>query len=508
MAYEGGFQQGLANRVEIPSMKDQLTYYDKRMTAEREAQKQRDFVAGQARQKAKQQLIRDTKAEFKSAADPTFKATGIFDIDVLGREMASIAQDQLTTNQYAFDQGLIDQQQYRNFNQNLNTDVAKLEEGMTAAAGFVDAKESLEQQGKGSFINNLKQEIAVNTMKNIKQEAMPDGHVRLVTLQQDGRELSFLPEQMTTMFKAEAGVGDLDAEVDDIVKNAGSYEYILKDKSGKLIKYTEGPGKTTERLKGFWETRVNAMSDYDVIDGLQRVGLVVEDERVRSGDQIVINANNLLEVASDPKKIEEYRDMLQDELALRTNNKLAFMQSTRKGMPTDGSGSGSGKDALVSTAKVLAKDAKDGYGDRLQIVPRDLRGLAATGLTFDDAFIRTALGDIQRTTIQQTGMGPLISGPEAIKNAKIIGANQFIDSGIMQVEFQYDYDIQDPNDPEGDKTITKTNVVKLDYKDLEDINKFRGGFNMPLIESKDFDATRQARVQKSSAPAKRMAKYN
>ena len=508
MAYEGGFQQGMASRVEIPSMKDQLMYYDKRMTVEREAEKTRAEAAAKARQTAKEQLIKETKAEFKSAADPTFKATGIFDVDSLGREVSAIAQDQITLNQYAFDQGKIDGVQYRNFNQNLNTDVKKLEDGIEKASGFVAEKEKLEESGKGSFINDLKQEIAVNVMKNVKYEAKPDGHLSLVTLQQDSREVAFLPEQMENMFNAEAGVGDLSGEVDDIVKNAGSYEYILKDKSGKLIKYTEGPGKSMERLKGFWETRVNQMSDYDIIDGLHRVGMVVEDEMIAGEDQIVINANNLLEIASDPKKIEEYKDILKEKLALETNNKLAFMQGTRKAMPSDpGGDSGIGKDALVSTARVLAKDAKDGYGDRIQIVPRDLRGLQATGLTFDDAFIRTALGDIQNPTIQQTGMGPLISGPEAIKNAKVVGANQFLDSGAMQVEFQYEFDMLDPNDPEG-KMITKTNVVKLDYKDLEDINKFRGGFNLPLIESKDFDSARQGRAQQSSGSVNRMAKYN
>lgn len=508
MAYEGGFQQGMASRVEIPSMKDQLMYYDKRMMAERQAEKQRQFAASEARQKTRQDLIKNTKTEFKSASDPTFKATGIFDVDVMGREIADATQDGLSINQYAFDTGEIDATQYRNYIQNRNGDVAKFEELTNAAAKFPTDVEALEQAGKGSFVNDIKMKIASKMSKNIKREDMPDGHMRFSLMKDDGTEVSFLPEQGVNIFRAEAGVGDLDAEINDIVSNAGSYEYLLKDGSGKLISYTEGPGKTTERLKGFWETRVNGMSDFDVIDGLNRVGLVAEDERLRSGDQIVVN-ENLFEIANDPKKMEELRDKLQTELAQRTNDRLSFMQKTQKRMPSDeGSGSGEGKDALVSTAKVLAKDANDGYGDRIQIVPRDLRGLQATGLTFDDAFIRTALGDIQRTTIQQTGMGPLISGPEAIKNAKVVGANQFLDSGIMQVEFQYEFDMPDPNDPRGEKTITSTNVVKLDYKDLEDINKFRGGFNLPLIESKDFDATRQVRSQQSTGNVNRMAKYN
>ena len=61
MAYEGGFQQGLANRIDIPSMKDQLLYYDKRLTTERaQAEKQRRADAT-ARQKAKDDRVKASK---------------------------------------------------------------------------------------------------------------------------------------------------------------------------------------------------------------------------------------------------------------------------------------------------------------------------------------------------------------------------------------------------------------------------------------------------------------
>ena len=101
-------------------------------------------------------------------------------------------------------------------------------------------------------------------------------------------------------------------------------------------------------------------------------------------------------------------------------------------------------------------------------------------------------------------MGPMYTDA-TFENAKVVGANNFIDEGVLQVEFEFDVRVQDPQNP--DKFITEKRQSKIEYSELEDKNKFMTGFGLKGYSSENFYEER-ARKAEGKVPPVSFIKHN
>ena len=129
-----------------------------------------------------------------------------------------------------------------------------------------------------------------------------------------------------------------------------------------------------------------------------------------------------------------------------------------------------------------------------KIAPTDLKGLQASGLTENDRFKKSAMEEVNK---YKQAMGPMYTDA-TFENAKVVGANDFIDEGILQVEFEFEIRVPDPEDP--DKFITQTRQTKIEYDGMEDRNKFMTGFGLKGYSSEDFYKERARKAEGNVSP--------
>lgn len=452
------------------------------------------------------------------AYEDQFDETGITDVDAAGQKLANVLKSEYEMTQQLYRMGKIDENEVRRRNSRMKGQIGQLKSGVyDKISSFKAELDKKVQAGTDSEADHMKLRQLEAMTKNVAFGVDASGNIEIrtpgtgeVALGPDGKvdmnKATRIPmSKFSTEILQNENGADLNAMTDRIrgLEKAGD---IYRAGSREYTRYTqpdgEGGRKLSEDQDALMSIAIKGLSPTEKLDALKKLGADFDELGITDDD--VLGYDSDKEAAIDQKLKEGLNNKLMNELRAMESSK-PYDDPAKKAAEIKAAT----KDPLVSAANVLAKDAKDGRGDRVQYVPTDLRGLQATGLTFDDKFQREALREISLTTNRVMPEGPdvTVAGQDAIKNAKIIGASDFIDEGIFQVEFQYDYEIPiDPEDP-GAGMKTETKVVKLDYDNLEDVNKFRGGFGLSTISSKQWDQIRSAKAGGSNTANNIMSKY-
>jgi hypothetical protein len=453
------------------------------------------------------------------AYEDQFDDTGITDVDAAGQKLANVLKSEYEMTQQLYRMGKIDENEVRRRNTRMKGQIGSLKSGVyDKISAFKKELDSKVQAGKDSEADHMKLRQLEAMTKNVAFGVDANGNVEIrtpgtgeVALGEDGKvdmsKATRMPmSKLTSMLQNEPGT-DLNTMTDRI-RNLEKAGDIYRSGSREYTRYTQPDGEGGRKLSPdqdeLMSVAIKGLSPTEKLDALKKLGGDFEEMGITDAD--------VLGYEDNPEKVKAIDDALKQGLNNKLMNELRAMESSKPYEDPAAKASrikDATKEPLVSAANVLSRDAKDGRGDRIQYVPTDLRGLQATGLTFDDKFQREALKEISLTTNRVMPEGPdvTVSGQDAIKNAKIIGANDYIDEGIFQVEFQYEYEVPiDIEDPEAG-TKTETKVVKLDYDNLEDVNKFRGGFGLGTISSKQWDQVRSAKAGGSNSAKNVMSKY-
>lgn len=438
MAYEGGFQQGLANKIDIPSMKDQLLYYDKRLATERaQAEKQRRADAT-ARQKAKGDRVKAARDKRKSLTDPTFEPTSIYDVNEMGNSIAKMAYQGMLDNEFAFQQGSISGDSYDRYMMNANSSVSKAQGVFTKIAALPEKAMELEAKGQGSIINDWHQGTIAKYGKYAKPEFSSEGDLKLTTLSGENDTLTMDMGQFSGLAQPVVGVGDLKKFVNGIADDKGYSEYLFKDKSGKVIDYTLNLGQDKERLGELFDSTVNGYSEYQVIEAAVKMGVTGKEK-----GKVDVNQDNYLEFATNPDKIKDLRAKVKSAMVDDLQTELSIKQGSRIYAPKDGDGGGSKENVVYNTLKMTdaagnQRKVEQGVPKRnvdfkYLVVGTDSAGLGMAGNQGMKNQLEASLND-------ETGVPIPV---EAIKNVTLL--QQFRDekTGAYQFEFGYDYEIDD-----------------------------------------------------------------
>lgn len=477
------------------------------------------------------------------AYEDQFDETGITDIDEAGNKLASVLKSEYEMTQQLYRMGKIDENEVRRRNARMKGQVGQLKSGVydkiTKFKADLDAKiqagtDSEADRMKLRHLEKMTENVSfgVDSMGNIElripgetedesqatsvptgiDSQVVDGKIQIgdtktKTVSNKGTGAVGVPTRITmsqfsqNILQNENGA-DLNAMTERIrgleksgdIYRAGSREY---------TRYTQPDGEGGRKLSPdqdeLMSIAIAELSPTEKLDALKKLG----------GDfkQMGITDNDVLGYDNDPEKVKAIDDALKQGLNNKLMNELRAMESSK---PYDdplerakelGKIRSSNEKPLVRTMPILGKDARDGRGDRIQIAPTDLRGLGASGLTENDRFKKAAFAEAQKYL--QT-LGPMYSDP-TFENAKVVGANNFIDEGVLEVEFEFDVKVPDP-DRDG-KFIVEKRQTKINYSDIEDKNKFMTGFNLKGYSSDDWYEER-ARKKEGKVKPNSFLKYN
>lgn len=476
----------------------------------REQQAQKEFTEKREAFQKEQQDLYDG-----IAYEDQFEDTGITDLDEAGQKFADTLRSEYELNNQMYEMGYIDEAEVRKRNARMKGQVKHLKEGVYGKmTAFKENYDKLQAEGKESEADSLKLQMMESMTKNVSFGVDSSGNVEIRT--PGTGELSVGPDnkidpnkatriplsKFNDLLRNENGVdlNNLTKSITDLegagdIYRAGSREYT------RYTGFADGGGRELspeqDQLMG---TAIAGMSQTEKIDALSRLGGVyteadeynkLTDEEKK--DAMLVDPSAVMGYGVEVEK--ELDDRLKRGLNNKLMNELVAKESSKpyddplKKASALARISSSAKKPLVDTLAILGKDANDGRGDRIQIAPRDLRGLGAAGLTENDRFKKFAMQEAQKYA---QSLGPMYSDP-TFENAKVVGANNFIDDGILQVEFEYDVRVPDPENP--DKFITEKRQSKIEYDGLEDKNKFLTGFGLKGYSSENFYEERARKAE-------------
>ena len=487
------------------------------------------------RQKAFDDERKKFKMDMADAYDATiyednFDDTGITDLDAAGTKLQGQLKQAYIENQYAYDQGLIDEAEYKSRSNKLKGEVNQVQNLIGDINKATSEYQALEESGKGNATNRAKIRMLEDLGNNIRFTRGPNG-LAINTLRpdvdEDGNETGLPPSEVSLgvrnfkdLLNMENGF-DSTTAVENIVKRGGFTEELVKIGSGRgFDTKIKSFVRDDENVKKVVKAEAQQMSKSQKLDFLLKNDAITEDE----AEKLIFSKEPLSAELSG--KVEEgLVEDLQQELIFKQEQTvykddfaLASYKSHLK--------ASQGKEAKYVLARVTDEIAGDGRGNRSQYLPKKEGGIPFGNLTSQDRLLRTIREQISGLpdTLRGGVQGSEIE-EDILKNAKIQMINQFDDTGQYELTFSYDLPITGDSETiltggetPGQLAFTpgsgstkqqfEQKSAKVHIKDIELLNQLFVAMGVEPISAtqEDYEASvRQARLNSNQT---RMKKAN
>jgi|14_taG_2_1085336.scaffolds.fasta_scaffold01317_3 hypothetical protein len=306
--WTGGFELGYAKGASgIPSLNTELKSFTEKYT------QQRDL--GDKRQKDFEEARKLFKQQQGEKYDPTvyedqFDDTGITNFDVAGEKFRKEVKDLYELNQFAYNNGFINESQLAKRNSATKGQVQELSTLYDDINKFIESKGSLEAEGKKNDLNDLKLDLMDKFNKNFAVNAGLDG-MYMSTIK-NGERLNTSVSDFKRILNLEEGV-DLDSVYDTLLQDQGFVQSIVSGK--KVTKYNEQEGGMD-----VIDAKISSMTDGQIIGALLQSGDIsaedISDENIINPTATEENKqklkesmyNQLQERQKRKQKTEIYRD--------------------------------------------------------------------------------------------------------------------------------------------------------------------------------------------------------
>ena len=301
--WTGGFELGYAKgKSAIPSLNAELTNFANKYQEQRNLadKRQKDF------EDARKLFMQQQGKEY----DPTvyedqFDDTGITDFDVAGEKFRTQIKDLYELNQFAFNNGFINETELSKRNSATKGQVQELSTVYDDINKFIEQKTALEGEGKKNDLNDLKLEVLDKFNKNLAVNAGLDG-IYMSTIK-NGERLNASVSDFKKILNLEEGV-DLDSVYDTLLQDQGFVESIVSGK--KVTKYTEQEGGMD-----VIDAKISSMTDGQIMGALLQYGDVSADE---IDDENIIN----------PKATDENKQALKESMLNQLKSRQERKQKT------------------------------------------------------------------------------------------------------------------------------------------------------------------------------------
>lgn len=397
--------------------------------------------------------------------EDTFDDTGIADLDAAGTKLQGQVKQSYIENQYAYDQGLIDEATYKSRSNKLKSELNQLGDVIKDVNAAADKYRELEDSGKGNAINGKKLDMLENLMQNFRVTRGPNG-LAFNTIRKkvdaDGNETEETEEVSLGLrnFKdlLDMNTGfDSTTAVENISKRGGFVE--------KLKGYGRGAKKITdytrsETGKAVVAAEVDQMSNKDKLDYLIKKGLIKEDEfdeseifskeNIKKYDEQVTTA--LTEDLENELEFKQKEELQEDKFA------LAGYQSSLRAAEKQ-------KPAKVKVAVIEGNKVGDDLGDRLNYNPVDGKGIPFTSLGTSEKMVDRYKEALKLSMPEgSTNVPEQFFTEDVFKSMNIANVTNYLDKGYIEVDFTYKMPVAG-QDAESQKIYGKN------YADLDDTQK-------------------------------------
>tara|TARA_E500000081_G_scaffold6572_1_gene7691 strand:+ start:1763 stop:3448 length:1686 start_codon:yes stop_codon:yes gene_type:complete len=501
------------------------------------------------RQKAFDDERKQFKMDMADAYDETiyednFDDTGIADLDAAGTKLQGQVKQSYIENQYAYDQGLIDEATYKSRSNKLKSELNQLGDVIKDVNTAADKYRELEESGDGNAVNGKKLDMLENLMQNFRVTRGPNG-LALNTIRKkvdaDGNETEETEEvslglrNFKDLLDMNSGF-DSTTAVENIVKRGGFVE--------KLKGYGRGAKKITdftrsETSRAVVNAEVDQMNNKDKLDYLIKKGLVKESD-VDEAD--IFSKENIKKY--DDKVAEALTADLDSELKFKQEEELKDDKFALAKYESDLRASNNQKPPKVKVSVREGDVVGDDQGDVIQYSVTNPKGIEFTSLATSEKMVDRYRKAVELSMKED---GTLEDVPEqffsedVFKSLSIRNMTNNLDKGFIEIDFTYNMpvagqdvesksmfgknyaDLDDDQKQKVDRQIGKlskqggvkgsTNLqrgsLQLDPTlDFETINDIRGVMGLELISTTDMEQLRKNRAAKAAAAASGVGKQS
>jgi len=441
------------------------------------------------RQKAFDDERKQFKMDMADAYDETiyednFDDTGIADLDAAGTKLQGQVKQSYIENQYAYDQGLIDEATYKSRSNKLKSELNQLGDVIKDVNTAADKYRELEESGDGNAVNGKKLDMLENLMQNFRVTRGPNG-LALNTIRKkvdaDGNETEETEEvslglrNFKDLLDMNSGF-DSTTAVENIVKRGGFVE--------KLKGYGRGAKKITdftrsETSRAVVNAEVDQMNNKDKLDYLIKKGLVKESD-VDEAD--IFSKENIKKY--DDKVAEALTADLDSELKFKQEEELKDDKFALAKYESDLRASNNQKPPKVKVSVREGDVVGDDQGDVIQYSVTNPKGIEFTSLATSEKMVDRYRKAVELSMKED---GTLEDVPEqffsedVFKSLSIRNMTNNLDKGFIEIDFTY-------NMPVAGQDVESKSMFGKNYADLDDDQKQK-------VDKQIGNLSRQGRVK-------------
>tara|TARA_B100000614_G_scaffold69503_1_gene61736 strand:+ start:3385 stop:5073 length:1689 start_codon:yes stop_codon:yes gene_type:complete len=397
--------------------------------------------------------------------EDTFDDTGIADLDAAGTKLQGQVKQSYIENQYAYDQGLIDEATYKSRSNKLKSELNQLGDVIKNVNAAADKYRELEDSGKGNAINGKKLDMLENLMQNFRVTRGPNG-LAFNTIRKkvdaDGNETEET-EEVSLGLRNFKDLLDMNTGFDSTT----AVENISK--RGGFVEKLDGYGRTAKKITDFTrsetgravvDAEVDQMSNKDKLDYLIKKGLIKEDEFDES------------EIFSK-ENIKKYDDQVAKALTEDLESELKFKQETElfddkfalAGYESSLAAAAKQKPPKTKVAVVEGSKVGDDLGDRIQYNPVDGKGIPFTSLGTTEKFVDRYKKALELSIPEGSTITPeQFFTEDVFKSMNLANVTNYLDKGYIEVDFTYKMPVA------GQDAISQK-IYGKKYSDLEAAEK-------------------------------------
>lgn len=306
--YIAGFQAaggGKANVVDLSAAAAGVAEYGLKQ-AEETRKRQKEFDENRA---AFKKEMAETYDQY--VHENNFDDTGILDFDSSTEKLRnSIKQSHLET-EFLYNQGTIDEAEVRRRNNEIKGQVGEIKNLSQDIVAYQDSVKKLEDEGKGSEVNNVRTDLleamsknfnVVSTEKGLQYQTIVDGEVKGINA-----------SQFKKVLDAREGV-NIQTDIDEIIKLGGFNEYIQGDKQIKDFTSIVDEQKG-ETIGTAFDVSLAKKTDEQILDMMMKLGLADDDEKIAKDNNLrYVKGEDVFSFKATDDDRKKLKVKLQEEL--------------------------------------------------------------------------------------------------------------------------------------------------------------------------------------------------
>jgi hypothetical protein len=352
MSYETGYKIGYQASNKGTNIGVGLKSISDEVAKQREIGRKRQEAFDNARKEFKKQQ-EEAYGEF--VYEDQFTDTGLKDFDAAGEKLRQKVKETYETNMFAFNNGVIDENELRRRNAATKGHVKEMSGIYDKAKAALDQLNKLEAEGKSSAANDVKRQALEDFFNNFRVDEAPVGLSMSTVSTEDGKPVvkTVTPSEFNKLFDFGQGA-DLDSDLKNIIDEIGSDTYIRGNQKVQDWLMSDGKEGTKDKLDNSTKLRFDAITK-----GYSKDQLF--DAAVKLGVKSKLTLEDVTK--SSEEQIEKLRDDVSSKMIDYVKEELRLKKTTAPYTPPAGKGG-----QLTATERKTVSNADSVFNNALDLI--------------------------------------------------------------------------------------------------------------------------------------------